>query len=185
MELDPPWLNAITAAVVAVFTMCKATIELRRWRTERRAVKQAEVAGEALSTALRLLAAVRANTNAALTRSDALGDADQDVHVRFRKAIAARWENVKPALDRFLDAWNKAEPYVSDDASKVFEEISKLQESIAWAQLTHTEAPPGRAPAELFTEGFGAAPQTEIDRLRADARRLLRPYAQFMKPRTT
>lgn len=177
----PPWLNAITAAVVAVFTMYKATVELRRWRAERRAVKEAEVAGEALSTALRLLAAVRANTNPALTRSDALSDADQDAHARFREAIATRLENVKPTLDRFLDAWNKAEPYVSDDASKVLEEISRLQESIAWAQLTHTEAPPGRAPADLFTEGFGAAPQKEIDRLRAEARRLLRPYAQFRR----
>jgi hypothetical protein len=145
------------------------------------AVKQVEVAGDALSTALRLLAAIRANTIPALTRSDAPGDADDEDQVRFRKAIAARWENVKPTLDKFLDAWKEAEPYLSDDANNVLEEISKLQASIAWAQLTQTEAPPGRAPAELFTEGFGAAPQKEIDRLRAEARRLLRPYAQFSR----
>lgn len=141
-----------------------------------------EVVGKALSATLHMLDELRVSTVPTLTHSDAPSDASQDAEERWRTTVAARLERVKPTVDRFLDASNMAEPYISDDASELLGEIKKLQKSITWAQVTCIEAPPGRVPANVHIEGFGAAPQKEIDRLRVEARRLVRPRAEFKPP---
>jgi hypothetical protein len=174
----PQWIGAITAACAALFAIWKTTVELKRWRVERRVTKQAEVAGEVLATTLRFLSDVKANTSMAIRTTDAAGEAGQAEHERFALAIESRWTQLRPTHDRFMEAWAKAETYLSDEVNKVLERISDEQRSIWSAQVTSIGLPRGSA-REIWADGFGSAPQTRLDELRDEVRKLLRPIAQL------
>ena len=179
MNFDPSWLNSITAATVAAFTMYKATVELGRWRTERRVVKQADVAGEALVASLQLLMELRDATTEAIRRDDKDDNPGDEHEVRFRNVVAARWVRMEPTLARFREARIKAE-LLPDDASKVLERIAELQHSISYSQEAWIEAPANRKPPpEVNQAGFGGGVRKELDALRDETRRVLRRYAQF------
>lgn len=149
------------------------------WRAERRDMKRAEVAGEALVASLQFLDGLSSLVSIIRTRSKTTEEAgDIEGRAAWQTEIERRWASFATISNRFVDAFHLAEAYLSDEANGILKRIWEERASIKASQATYF-ATPGRAADEFFRDGFGTAPERRLAELREECRRILRPIAQL------
>jgi hypothetical protein len=181
---DATWPAIISAfasalsAAAAAFGNLRASREMKRWRDQRRESKRADVAAEVLVSTLRFLTTLSSLTSTIVTSSGQKDDSGLPVEV------ARRYDAAASAAGDFIKAWELAETYLPDEVALLLERAWDARAEIMSSQITYFSMPPPHG-AEAHKRGFGAVPDQQLDALRAEARRLLRPLAQHADDATS
>lgn len=201
-EVVLKWIPAVVSIVGALMSVgglgvgvWQARRALEQWRQQRHEEKRAEAAAEVLTASLALLSSLRGVASAMFRTPEKTDEERAADELRsepekrehdarwLSETLTARWKAVEEETEAFRKARIRAHIFLSDDCTKLVEEIWLARADLRGSQDRFVRALRRNWTDELAKASDKAFSSNTIDALEKRARTFLRPLAQMAETR--